>query len=125
MTADLRQGDAAEVLASLPAASIHCAVTSPPYWGGVRRYAGLDDTQLGLERTPDEYVARLVAVFAAVRRVLRELVNDVQWQGRPSAHSDERYCLVCFWRKPSMENSFTRDHLPTCPFHTALAQAPA
>ena len=72
MTATVHQGDCAEVLAGLPAASIHCAVTSPPYWGGVRHYAGLDDTQLGLERTPEEFVARLVAIFEAVKRVLRE-----------------------------------------------------
>ena len=70
MTATVHQGDAAAVLAGLPAASIHCAVTSPPYNGGVRRYAGLDDTQLGLEATVDEYVERLVAVFEAVKRVL-------------------------------------------------------
>lgn len=44
-------------------------MTSPPYWG-LRDYRV--DSQLGLERTPGEYVANLVAVFAEVRRVLRE-----------------------------------------------------
>jgi DNA modification methylase len=63
----LYQGDALEVLRELPEASVHCAVTSPPYWA-LRDYdvAG----QIGLERTPAEYVARLVEVFAAVARVL-------------------------------------------------------
>jgi DNA modification methylase len=44
-------------------------VTSPPYWG-LRDYGVAG--QLGLERTPDEYVARMVAVFREVRRVLRD-----------------------------------------------------
>lgn len=49
--------------------SVQCVVTSPPYWG-LRDYgiAG----QLGLEKTPEEYVARMVAVFAEVKRVLRD-----------------------------------------------------
>jgi DNA modification methylase len=61
-------GDCREVLASLPADSVDCVVTSPPYWG-LRDYG--NEGQLGLERTPDEYVANMVAVFAEVRRVLK------------------------------------------------------
>jgi DNA modification methylase len=49
--------------------SVHCCVTSPPYWG-LRDYG--NDAQIGLEQTPDEYVARLVAVFREVHRVLRD-----------------------------------------------------
>lgn len=48
--------------------SVNCVVTSPPYWG-LRDY-GVPG-QLGLERTPEEYVARMVEVFREVRRVLR------------------------------------------------------
>jgi DNA modification methylase len=48
--------------------SVHCVVTSPPYWG-LRDY-GVPG-QLGLEPTPKEYVADMVAVFREVRRVLR------------------------------------------------------
>ena len=61
-------GDALEVLEGVPSESVNCCVTSPPYWG-LRNYhvAG----QLGLERTPEEFVARLVEVFREVRRVLR------------------------------------------------------
>ncbi len=56
---------------SIPLASysVHCVVTSPPYWG-LRDY-GVPG-QLGLEKTPDEYVAVMVAVFREVRRVLRD-----------------------------------------------------
>jgi DNA modification methylase len=60
-------GDAAEVLACLPADSIDCVVTSPPYWA-LRDY-GVEG-QIGLEPTPQEFVERLVGVFAGVRRVL-------------------------------------------------------
>ena len=66
---ELLQGDCLQQLATLPAASVQCCVTSPPYWG-LRDYG--TPGQLGLEATPDEYVANMVAVFRAVRRVLRD-----------------------------------------------------
>ena len=62
-------GDCLAGLATLPDASVHCCVTSPPYWG-LRDY-GVDG-QLGLEPTPGEYVAKMVAVFREVKRVLRD-----------------------------------------------------
>ena len=62
-------GDALTVLQSLPAESVQCCVTSPPYWG-LRDYK--NDGQLGLEATPELYVAALVNVFREVRRVLRK-----------------------------------------------------
>lgn len=61
-------GDALDVLRRMPDECVQCAVTSPPYWG-LRDY-GVPG-QLGLEPTPDEYVANMVLVFAEVRRVLR------------------------------------------------------
>jgi DNA modification methylase len=65
---EIYQGDCLEVLRTLPDESIHCCVTSPPYWG-LRDY-GVDG-QLGLEPTPDEYVAKMVEVFREVKRVLK------------------------------------------------------
>jgi DNA modification methylase len=116
------QGDVLEVLRSMPSESVHCCVTSPPYFGlrdyGTARWEGGDpkcahrrcnvrpgnsgrtitgkglqaslvssatpfrdtcricgavrvDPQVGLERTPGEYIERLVAIFREVRRVLR------------------------------------------------------
>lgn len=62
-------GDCREVLPSLPDQSVNCCVTSPPYFG-LRDYGC--DGQIGLEQTPDEFVAELVAVFREVRRVLRD-----------------------------------------------------
>ena len=63
------QGDCRAVMAELEPESAHCVVTSPPYWG-LRDY-GIDG-QLGLESTPEAYVASMVAVFREVRRVLRD-----------------------------------------------------
>jgi len=66
---EVRQGDVLDRLREMPDGSVHCAVTSPPYWG-LRNY-GVDG-QLGLESTPEAYVARMVEVFSEVRRVLRD-----------------------------------------------------
>lgn len=110
-------GDCREMLRTLPDESVHCVVTSPPYWGlrdyGTASWEGGDpdcahrvggqvqdgkapgaivagvrpgvdasrcrdcgavrvDSQLGLEATPEEYVANMVEVFREVRRVLRD-----------------------------------------------------
>jgi len=67
--ARLLTGDALSVLRSLPDASVRCCVTSPPYWS-LRDY-GMEG-QIGLEQTPEDYVAQLVMVFREVRRVLTD-----------------------------------------------------
>ena len=66
---ELWAGDCRTVLGELPAASVHCCVTSPPYWG-LRDYK--HDAQIGLEETPEAFVDALVDVFRGVRRVLRD-----------------------------------------------------
>ena len=62
------QGDCLTRLREIPDESVHCVVTSPPYYG-LRDYGF--HGQVGLEKTPDEYVSKLVEVFREVRRVLR------------------------------------------------------
>lgn len=66
MTVSIKVGDCLEVLASLPAESVHCCVTSPPYWR--KRDYGCDG-QIGMEPTPEDFIRRLVPVFDEVRRV--------------------------------------------------------
>jgi DNA modification methylase len=67
-------GDVFDMLATLRDQSVQCVVTSPPYWG-LRDY-GIEG-QIGLERTPDEYVETMTRVFREVRRVLRD--DGVLW----------------------------------------------
>jgi DNA modification methylase len=62
-------GDCLEVLRGLPDGMAQTCVTSPPYYG-LRDYGHAG--QIGLEETPDAYVARLAEVFREVRRVLRD-----------------------------------------------------
>jgi len=63
------QGDCIEMMRTLPDNSINCCVTSPPYFG-LRDYGC--DGQIGLEETPDAFIAKLVAVFREVKRVLKD-----------------------------------------------------
>ena len=69
MTADIRIGNALAVLRAMPEASVHCVITSPPYWG-LRAYGG-DPGMIGLEPTFAGHIENLLAVFREVRRVLR------------------------------------------------------
>lgn len=62
-------GDNVTVLRGLPEACVDTCVTSPPYYG-LRDYGVAG--QIGLESTPEQYVARLVEVFREVRRVLKD-----------------------------------------------------
>lgn len=68
MTVTIRHGDCREILRQLPSDSVNCCVTSPPYFG-LRDY-GVDG-QIGLESSPEAFVAEMVDVFREVRRVLR------------------------------------------------------
>ena len=65
----LFEGDALTVLRRLPSGSVRCVVTSPPYWG-LRDY-GIEE-QIGLEGTMPQFLHRLVAIFAEVKRVLTD-----------------------------------------------------
>ena len=58
-------GDARNILKLIPDNIIQCCVTSPPYWG-LRDYG--TPGQIGLEKTPEEYIEKMVAIFREVRR---------------------------------------------------------
>lgn len=62
-------GDVMDGLAAISSGSVHCCVTSPPYWN-LRDYGF--NGQIGSEATPDDFVATMVKVFADVRRVMRD-----------------------------------------------------
>ncbi len=88
------QGDCLEVMQGMEDQCINCCVTSPPYWG-LRDY-GVDG-QLGLEKTPEEFVAKMVEIFAEVKRVLRGdgtlwlNLGDSYNSGLPGSRDSERW----------------------------------
>lgn len=68
-TDKILEGDVLSVLKTLTDESVDCVITSPPYWG-LRDYGVVG--QLGLENTPEGFVANLVGVLREVKRVLKE-----------------------------------------------------
>jgi len=96
MSIELNQiltGDCRQLLKGLPDESIHCIVTSPPYFG-LRDYGHND--QIGLEETPAHYVAQMVEVFNECKRVLRSdgtlwlnLGDSYAGGGGASGHNSE------------------------------------
>ena len=69
MSVRIINADVLDGLRSLADESVHCVVTSPPYWG-LRDYGAAG--QIGLEPTLQDHIAKLVEVFRDVRRVLRK-----------------------------------------------------
>ncbi len=88
---DHQTGDCRELLPRAPAKSIHCCVTSPPYWK-LRSYLGDDQIgkshEFGNEPTVKEYIRELVGVF---RLVARALVNQgTLWLNLGDKYADDR-----------------------------------
>ncbi|HSW83508.1 MAG TPA: site-specific DNA-methyltransferase [Usitatibacter sp.] len=90
------RGDVRDRLADLADESVHCVVTSPPYWG-LRDYGHAG--QIGLEESPDSYVAELVAVFREVRRVLRE--DGTAWVNLGDSYASQGGPQVVQTRNPN------------------------
>lgn len=101
MTWTIHTGDCRTVMADIPDASIDCIVTSPPYWG-LRDYG--NDAQIGLEKTPDEYVREMVAVFSDARRILKQdgtlwlNLGDSYATGAGQGNRTKRDLLGTSWR---------------------------
>lgn len=64
-------GDCREQLKTLPDKSVHCVVTSPPYFG-LREYGENSEAEIGMEKTVEEHFAVLIDVFREVHRVMRD-----------------------------------------------------
>jgi len=104
---EIYQGHVLDVLKGLPDESVHCIVTSPPYWG-LRDY-GIEG-QLGLEKTPEEYIEKMVEIFREVRRVLRSdgtlfLNLGDSYMGSGGAHKEHH-------ANPGLSKSFERGGVP-------------
>jgi site-specific DNA-methyltransferase (cytosine-N4-specific) len=89
------QGDSLHVLRRLPAQSVQCIVTSPPYWG-LRDYgiAG----QIGLENSLTQYINRLVAVFNEAKRLLKN--DGIFWLNIGDGYTSGNRG----WRAPDKKN---------------------
>lgn len=89
---EILQGHVLNILKTMPDESVQCVVTSPPYWG-LRDYK--TDGQIGLEKTPEEYVQVIVEVFREVKRVLRSdgtlflNLGDSYWGGKGASGSSK------------------------------------
>lgn len=100
---DIYTGDALDMLRTLPDQSVHCCVTSPPYWG-LRDYGV--DTQVGLETTVEEHIAILTVVF---REVFRVLHNDgTLWVNYGDTYSANRGYQVPDSKFQNVGNSCSR-----------------
>ena len=109
---ELLVGDCLTSMRTLPCASVHTCVTSPPYYG-LRDYG--QDGQIGLEPTPDEFVEALVRVFREVRRVLRD--DGTVWLNLGDSYASGGRT----WRAPNKNgmrsgaNADRVDHRPADP----------
>jgi DNA modification methylase len=95
--AELHLGNCLDALKEIEKNSVQCCVTSPPYWG-LRDYGC--DGQLGLEKTPEEYVENIVKVFSLVREALTEdgtlwlNLGDSYYNYRPGSTSQPQQTLA-------------------------------
>jgi site-specific DNA-methyltransferase (adenine-specific) len=120
-------GDVLERMEDIASESIQCCVTSPPYFG-LRNYGA--DGQIGLEPSPEAYVAKMVQVFRGVRRVLRKdatlwlnlgdsylagkQLGGIPWRVAFALQSDGWILRQdCIWHKPSPMPSSVTDRCTT------------
>lgn len=100
MTVTILQGDVRARLRGLADESVHCVVTSPPYWG-LRDYGVAG--QIGLESTMAEHFAVMVDVFREVRRVMRK--DGTCW-----VNYGDAYCTGTTAARGA--TTITGDHVP-------------
>ena len=79
-------GDCRDTLKQLPDQSVHCVITSPPYWG-LRSYKG-ETNMIGMEKTFDDHLTNLLSVFDEVWRVLRD--DGTLWLNYGDKHFNSR-----------------------------------
>ena len=89
----IHHGDAVEILSQLPKGTVHCVVTSPPYFW-LRDY-GVEG-QIGLEDTVADYVDSICKVMSEVKRVLRPdgllflNLGDTYYSGKGASHGKDK-----------------------------------
>jgi site-specific DNA-methyltransferase (adenine-specific) len=78
------QGDTLEVLKTIPDESVDCIITSPPYYG-LRDY-GVEG-QVGLEKTLDDYLNKLLEITKECKRVLKK--TGTLWWNHGDSYSTQ------------------------------------
>lgn len=135
MTIRVLEGDCRDLLPTLPAQSVHCIVSSPPYFG-LRDYDV--DGQIGLEQSPEEFVEQMVLVFREARRVLRDdgtlwlnlgdsyasrpngsIGKESRLQGAYTGHTEFRRAHAL--RKPGLPEGLKHKDLIGIPWRVAFA----
>ena len=105
--------DVRESLRTLPEASVHTVCTSPPYWG-LRSYLDADDAnkvmEIGLEATPDAFVAGLVEVFREIKRVLRP--DGTLWVNLGDSYARQGGDVKDFGTSSAMKGATLHDQRP-------------
>jgi DNA modification methylase len=102
LTVTILKGDCRNVLRTLPDESVHCVVTSPPYWG-LRDYGVAG--QIGLEASYTDFVEQMVAVFREVRRVLRP--DGTLWLNLGDSYSSGGRSSYGTWSPDSKQATHT------------------
>ena len=90
MTSSILVGDCRETLKTLPDRSVHCVITSPPYWN-LRSYKG-ETGMIGMEKTFAEHLANLIVVFHQVHRVLRD--DGTLWLNYGDSYQDGQLMMM-------------------------------
>lgn len=114
------QGDALEVLKTLPDESIDCAITSPPYWA-LRDYGVAG--QLGLEPTFQEYINKLCDMFDEVKRVLKK--EGTCWVNIGDTYSGSGVGQKDTGKASYKENDFRKEPTKTFLPNKSLCNIPA
>ena len=108
--------------------SVHCCVTSPPYYG-LRLYDGVGDSGIGLETTLEEYIANIVATFREVARVLRDdatcwvNLGDSFGSGTRASRDYSKTTKHGYWNNPgiNLRNPSPAKQLLGIPWRVAFA----
>lgn len=93
MSVEILTGDCRDILAAMPAETFQCCVTSPPYFG-LRDYG--HEGQIGLEKSPEEYISQISDVFQGVRRVLRS--DATLWLNVGDSYGPDKQLRGIPWR---------------------------
>lgn len=119
-------GDCLETLKRMPDGIVQTCVTSPPYFG-LRDYSG-GAAEIGKEKTPDEFVAALVAVFREVRRVLKDdgtlwlnIGDSYASGGRKTRDSDDKLVQRGMDSRPTDTDGIKSKDLIGIPWMLAFA----